>query len=761
MADTPISKDAAALGGTPLFSGTTVPVRLLMEHLEAGGKLEDFLESNPTVSRDQAIEVLQRLKVTLVENSEENLPQAPPEPAFLPYLLKTILVSVAIAALVQFVDRCGVWLSFLLCLLLAVPIFWQRAYFRAMRRVPWLPVFSEEGRIRSWLSGVGWRLIVSSLAGLALAIVMVFRLRALAWQEWLTCAAAIPVFWIAAHIFAERFIVREADTRFRVYVRIKSAIWSTVPVLLLTYGALIAGLPSPLGSEFAPWTRQANEGGIISATVGELDDLHKGWRTLEAFVLGRVSELGEWGWAAAFVIFVACNTAFLYAYVSMLACFSMPFAELSRAFCRATTCTEPPKRDFGVFFGSFVFVVLALILMSIVVMVEVSLIQLPPERRPMRQVREWVAAARANLESRPVQIGGRSTPPTRQAGDITAAVPVGLEGLPKRLPRQSKTVVEKIGDEFCRVGTIKELRDGRRSLLSSQLNHIAVLKRSINRGFDIMEGNIDAFLDWYYSLPAEYIRIAKVLTGSFEGYMAKKLFESLDRGVPLGAFGGAVSSLLESEPAERRKYDETVEQILSRNCSASYDPGRMVVAREIGDPSEVFSYQSLIGQVHPRLVASGFSAASGVAAGVKTTATAGKKITALGGKKVAALAGKKITAGVAKAVTKKIIVKTVFKTAAKVAANVTAKVASASKAAGVGALVGGTVGSIVPIVGTTAGAVAGGVIGGLAFGVGVDALMLELDEAMNRTEFRAELVGVLNMERQRMLDAIAPSTGEQ
>ncbi len=57
-----ISRDKEILGGTPVFSGTRVPVRILIEHLEAGDRLEDFLESYPTVSREQAVSVLQHVK---------------------------------------------------------------------------------------------------------------------------------------------------------------------------------------------------------------------------------------------------------------------------------------------------------------------------------------------------------------------------------------------------------------------------------------------------------------------------------------------------------------------------------------------------------------------------------------------------------------------------------------------------------------------------------------------------------------------------
>lgn len=50
-----IARDADTLGDTPVFSGTRVPVRILIEHLEAGDRLDDFLDSFPTVSRRQTV----------------------------------------------------------------------------------------------------------------------------------------------------------------------------------------------------------------------------------------------------------------------------------------------------------------------------------------------------------------------------------------------------------------------------------------------------------------------------------------------------------------------------------------------------------------------------------------------------------------------------------------------------------------------------------------------------------------------------------
>ena len=61
-----VISDPDILGGTPVFIGTRVPVRIIFEHLEAGDSLEVFLEDFPTVSRTLAIQVLEDAKMALV-----------------------------------------------------------------------------------------------------------------------------------------------------------------------------------------------------------------------------------------------------------------------------------------------------------------------------------------------------------------------------------------------------------------------------------------------------------------------------------------------------------------------------------------------------------------------------------------------------------------------------------------------------------------------------------------------------------------------
>ena len=61
-----VISDHEILGGTPVFIGTRVPIRIIFEHLEAGDSLEVFLEDFPSVSRERAIQVLEDAKMALV-----------------------------------------------------------------------------------------------------------------------------------------------------------------------------------------------------------------------------------------------------------------------------------------------------------------------------------------------------------------------------------------------------------------------------------------------------------------------------------------------------------------------------------------------------------------------------------------------------------------------------------------------------------------------------------------------------------------------
>jgi uncharacterized protein (DUF433 family) len=61
-----ISCSPEVMGGTPVFSGTRVPVQTLLDYLESGESIDDFLAGFPSVNREQVIEFLEQAKDRLV-----------------------------------------------------------------------------------------------------------------------------------------------------------------------------------------------------------------------------------------------------------------------------------------------------------------------------------------------------------------------------------------------------------------------------------------------------------------------------------------------------------------------------------------------------------------------------------------------------------------------------------------------------------------------------------------------------------------------
>lgn len=64
-----IESSPEVLGGTPVFSGTRVPVKTLIDYLEGGRRLDDFLDDFPTVSREHALAVLEKAKEALAKEA--------------------------------------------------------------------------------------------------------------------------------------------------------------------------------------------------------------------------------------------------------------------------------------------------------------------------------------------------------------------------------------------------------------------------------------------------------------------------------------------------------------------------------------------------------------------------------------------------------------------------------------------------------------------------------------------------------------------
>jgi uncharacterized protein (DUF433 family) len=62
-----IARNQEVMGGTPVFLGTRVPVQTLLDYLEAGESIDDFLAGFPSVTREQVVAFLEQARDSLVE----------------------------------------------------------------------------------------------------------------------------------------------------------------------------------------------------------------------------------------------------------------------------------------------------------------------------------------------------------------------------------------------------------------------------------------------------------------------------------------------------------------------------------------------------------------------------------------------------------------------------------------------------------------------------------------------------------------------
>jgi len=68
MKQSVVSRNIEVMGGTPVFRGTRVPVQTLLDYLEAGDSIDEFLEGFPSVSHPQLIAFLEEAKDRLVDS---------------------------------------------------------------------------------------------------------------------------------------------------------------------------------------------------------------------------------------------------------------------------------------------------------------------------------------------------------------------------------------------------------------------------------------------------------------------------------------------------------------------------------------------------------------------------------------------------------------------------------------------------------------------------------------------------------------------
>ena len=70
MSNDVINRDPEIMGGEPVFMGTQVPVSILMDYLETGGDLNEFLDQHPSVNSKQAFQLIRLAAEILTADAE-------------------------------------------------------------------------------------------------------------------------------------------------------------------------------------------------------------------------------------------------------------------------------------------------------------------------------------------------------------------------------------------------------------------------------------------------------------------------------------------------------------------------------------------------------------------------------------------------------------------------------------------------------------------------------------------------------------------
>ena len=461
---------------------------------------------------------------------------------------------------------------------------------------------------------------------------------------------------------------------------------------------------------------------------------------------------------------------------SLLAFFFVPFGEYKRLVLPLTPCLElpkiSPKRFVPLLFQ--LLIVLVPLCSALLFWKEQNKIVIPdPEPAKIVLIKIGDGVFSKDIETRIVELQKKH----RDAFDHVLAGPLGkLDGVRD---------------------TLADINDQKTELLNTlaglQNNTFMELKKLHEEElFPRIDRNVDNYLDWYYSITAEYIRLWNLMAGNIEEHLKEKLNEYLMKNVNFQKAEGIVNRFsaesdkiiaqltilnelakkLSEQAAEvseevariqeefQIKWKHEVDAIIVESkVSAPEDMSAVIIdgeyasrddflasfqggsielssamerlniyMNELHDLSRIFTYHS-----HEYM---------SFKSRVRTSNVIGLAGTGIGvtiGAKIASrIAGNQAFKMAVEAVAKMVVKRTI----------------GGGGGAATGAAVGAGVGSVVPVVGTGIGAVAGGVIGGVGAWFASDYLLVKLEEHISRESFKREILSGVNEQKAEVIRAL-------
>ena len=599
------------------------------------------------------------------------------------YLVKSLLLMTGIYLIAIKFAILDFWIVVVGVLILSAPVFISGVYSITISKISLVNIFSNQGIIFSLYSARLLRMFIWLIWSIFSSVFILVQFHTYKKFDWIIFFSTAPVFYLV-YSASKYLIAKELKT----YLVTNTALrWARVicPIIMLAvniyatihyepanhYSNIIEAVKDKKlevsdiqGSNFV---RELSETlafyeGIKLYALSKLEDYNSNWYLLALFV----------GWLI--VSFNAC---------SMLSCILIPKKEYLRIFSGPLSIDEPApisNRRIAMITAIITFITL-FVYLPIFSYIETKF-----------QV-EGVNIIRKSTES-----------------FITLSV-------------------DKINNLYFKPGTIDQINNAKYSTLQ-KLNkvdiHVVQMEHIFDESFIKLYSNVDDYLDWYYSLEAEYGRLLKLLNGDLDEYLKNNLERLIYKKDIFQDLENAHAKNLSIHSDIQNEYKQTVKKIMDEN---RIDPSyyttdvKQNISLDIVLTPPVS--QELISLNKKLMTISGGGAIGGV-----ITAAIGKKI-------VAKITGKSIFKAASKALTKFIASKAV---------STTGGIAAGATSAAI-------IGSTVPVVGT----ILGGMIGGIIGGVAVDRVILKLDEEMNREQFRNEIIASIDLTKEELRSNLFPN----
>ena len=549
-----------------------------------------------------------------------------------------------------------------------------------------------------------------------------------AWQ-WGLAVAAVPLF-LLVNMLVDKVVGKEAALLFRASLDVRASAWITGALLFVASFVLFAAQPAPeVTSATEAFLSAENPFASSPSTIMSEAGLAVSYAdALSTYGLSRLGELNAFGRYCAQTLLLVSS---IFGLAGLLGTCALDLRELKRVFLPLEKIGARQEK-----------------------MARVSRGAGAPQ--PIFLKAPIVAAVAAPLILVGAFVASDSALAQMKAADeLTPA-----ENLVREAFGTTAYVLDNKYYDQQQVQALMEEMTVKSAALSEDARNDLIPR--VNAVFDARVANVDSYLDWYYSLGADYERLGNLITGTIESFVADQLTSSLEAGVDDSEYLSTLQSYVDQAAAINAEYEEGLanselvgipEWLLTSTeaITADFLSGPIEPTQRLLDAGERFGISATVGGAGGIAAGVATSKAVGGAAEKAATKSAEKAAASVAGDAAEKAAGKQAAKTAEKAASKSIGSKIVEKATSKAFFKaIVSRIGSMIGSRGVGAAVGGAAGTLVgPGVGTAV-----GIAAGAAIGVGVDYGLLMLDEAQNRESYKAEIIESIEEERAEVLAQI-------